>query len=483
MAVAAAEPSPVPQVTEETLVLRGGMLIDGTGAPLRGPVDLVIRGNRIHQIADAGTLALASGDSIRELDLRGFYILPGLIDLYAPISDPPEYAMKLWLAHGITTVREPYCEAGIEACLQLKEASARNEIVAPRFLPYLALETAAGESSRSPALARDAVAEAAQAGAVGIEVRSGKPEVVRAALEEAERQGIGASCRLDVATAARVNALDIARWGGGLLELWHGVPEALLPAGHRSSFPASYDPRNPKARFEAAAAIWSQASEPGSERWNQVLDEMIEKDLSLIPALSLFEAYRDLMRARRADWHDAYTLPNLWQLFETGTDALPLEDWSTENEVAWKGILVRWMAFVDDYKNRGGRVGAGSGGGRFFNLYGFALVREMELLQEAGFHPMEALRAATSLAAEVLHSEAELGTVEAGKLADLVVVAGNPLSNFKVLYGSNEAAPSSSSGRRGGIRYTIKDGIVYDVPRLLAEVRQMVSEAKAGAGS
>ncbi|MCH9649899.1 MAG: amidohydrolase family protein [Deltaproteobacteria bacterium] len=468
--------------------MRRAMLIDGTGAPLRGPVDIFIDGNRIDRILPSGStmanVPIGEGEppatSGREMDLDGFYVLPGLMDLYAPVSEPIEYGLELWLAHGITTIREPFCSEGIEACLRLKEASSRNERLAPRIFPYLALGLDADTSSQSLLETRDRVAEAAQAGASGVDLRFSKPTVLRAALEEALRQEIGASVQLDENSGSRLHALDVARWGGGFLESWHGLPEALLPKGSRPAFSAGYDPRLPKARSRAAVAVWNQAGRPGTERWLEVIDALVEQDLTLIPALSSLESRRDLMRARRADWHDAYTLPSLWRAF--GIDQA--EPWSTEDEVAWRGLFSTWMAFLNDFKDRGGRVVTGSGAGRSFNLYGFGLVRELELLQEAGFEPMEALLSATSLSAEALGMGSQLGTVESGKLADLIIVKGNPLVDFKILYG---ATPDSSAraGKKGrgraseeGIRWTVKDGILYEVPKLLAGVRQRVGEAR-----
>jgi hypothetical protein len=74
----------------------------------------------------------------------------------------------------------------------------------------------------------------------------------------------------------------------------------------------------------------------------------------------------------------------------------------------------------------------------------------------------------------------EIGTVEPGKYADLVVVAANPLRNLKVLYGTGAIKLDENNRpiRVGGVRYTIKDGIIFDAKRLLADVRRMVREAK-----
>jgi hypothetical protein len=125
-------------------------------------------------------------------------------------------------------------------------------------------------------------------------------------------------------------------------------------------------------------------------------------------------------------------------------------------------------------------VTTGSDSGYIYKLYGFDYIRELELLAEAGFHPLEVLRAATLSGAEALGAAKEIGSLEPGKLADLVVVEENPLADLKVLYGTGAIRLDAENWpvRVGGVRWTIKDGIVYDAPQLLADVRRMVREAK-----
>ena len=100
-----------------TLVIRGVMLIDGTGAPPRGPVDIVVEGNRIAAVPQRRTPGTAAARESRrrrvpsiEVDATGMYVMPGFVDMHvhaggAPKNADAEYAYKLWLAHGVTTVR------------------------------------------------------------------------------------------------------------------------------------------------------------------------------------------------------------------------------------------------------------------------------------------------------------------------------------------------------------------------------------------
>ena len=194
------------------------------------------------------------------------------------------------------------------------------------------------------------------------------------------------------------------------------------------------------------------------------------------------------MRSMRAEWHDDYTLPSLWDFYSPGREAHGSFwfYWTTEDEIAWKENFRLWMQFVNEYKNRGGRVAAGSDSGFIYKLYGFDYIREFELLREAGFHPLEVIRSATMYGAQELNDPKGLapdfGMIREGLKADFVVVEENPLQNLKVLYGTGAIKLNDETGeveRVGGIKYTIKDGIVYDAKQLLADVREMVRQAKA----
>src|SRR5229473_2037620 len=129
----------------QTMVVRGAMLIDGTGGPPRGPVDIVVNQNRITAIRNAGTPGLSlrpnrPPKADHEIDATGMYVMPGFIDLHvhaggAPKNPDAEYPYKLWLAHGVTTVRGvPLTDNAL--AVKEKERSARNEIVAPRIFNY-----------------------------------------------------------------------------------------------------------------------------------------------------------------------------------------------------------------------------------------------------------------------------------------------------------------------------------------------------------
>ncbi|MBT8320090.1 MAG: amidohydrolase family protein [Eudoraea sp.] len=476
------------------LIIRGATLINGNGAPPQGPVDIVVENNRITRVSVVGYPGVAINPDNRpkllpgghELDATGMYILPGFVDMHGHIGGKaqgadPDYVFRLWMAHGITTVREP-SGRGIDFTLDLKQKSAKNEIVAPRILAYTGFGQGSKEPISSPELARDWVRNNAKKGADGVKFFGAPPKIMAAALDENKKLGLGSACHHAQLNVARWNVLHSARAGLTSMEHWYGLPEALFEDRTVQDYPLNYNYNNEQHRFEEAGKLWKQAAEPYSDHWNKVMDELIALDFTLDPTFNIYEASRDLQRARRAEWHETYTLPSLWDFYQPSkiSHGSYWHYWGTEQEVAWKENYQLWMTFVNEYKNRGGRVTAGSDSGFIFQLYGFAYIREMELLREAGFHPLEIIKSATLNGAEALGMADEIGTITAGKLADFVVVSENPLENLKVLYGTGaiKLTEDNKVVRVGGVRYTIKDGIIYDAKALLKEVADMVASEK-----
>lgn len=483
----------------ERLILRGVTVINGTGAPARGPMDIVIEGNRITRIASVGNPGIPIDEEKRPvakpgdrvLDLEGLYLLPGFVDMHGHIGGveqgtPAEYVFKLWLGHGITTVRDPASGNGVDWVVEHKKKSAANSITAPRIEAYVSFGQGRDAPISTPAQARRWVAEQARKGADGLKFFGARPDILQAALEEARKQGLRSAMHHAQLEVARANVLDTSGWGLTTMEHWYGLPEALFDSRTLQDYPADYNYNDEQHRFGEAGRLWAQAAAPGSKHWQRVRDTLIERDFTLDPTLTIYQASRDLMAQRRAEWHEAYTLPALWDFFAPSRDAHGSYwfDWTTADEIAWKNNYRLWMQFLNDYKNHGGRVTAGSDAGYIYKIYGFGFIQELELLQESGFHPLEVLRAATLHGAEALGLADQIGSVEVGKLADLVIVAENPLANFKVLYGTgairvdNENIPV----RVGGVVYTIKDGIVYDAGKLREDVRTMVADAWQQAG-
>ncbi|MFD0931816.1 amidohydrolase family protein [Psychroflexus salinarum] len=477
------------------LIIRGATLINGNGAPPTGPVDIVVEQNKIVKIKTVGYPGVEIDESKRpqlksggkELDASGMYLMPGFVDMHGHIGGeaqgtPAEYVFKLWMAHGITTIRDPSAGNGLDWVLEHKKKSAKNEITAPRILAYTAFGQGSKSEISSPEMARKWVRDNAKKGADGIKFFGARPEIMQAALEENKRLGLRSAMHHAQMNVARWNVLNSARAGLTSMEHWYGLPEALFTDRTVQHYKLDYNYNNEQDRFSEAGKLWEQAAPPYSEKWNEVMNELIELDFTIDPTFNIYEANRDLMRTSRAEWHDEYTMPSLWEFYQPSkiSHGSYWHYWGTEEETTWRKNYDLWMTFVNEYKNRGGRVTAGSDSGFIFQLYGFAYVRELELLREAGFHPLEIMMSATLNGAEALGMEDRIGSVEVGKLADFVIVEENPLENLKVLYGTGaiKLTEDNEVTRVGGVKYTIKDGIIYDAKQLLENVKAMVKENK-----
>jgi dihydroorotase-like cyclic amidohydrolase len=481
------------------LIIRGVTLINGTGAPSIGPVDIVIENNRIVSVNNVGSPGVKINDARRpklkeggkELNCEGMYALPGFIDMHGHIGGtaqgtPAEYVFKLWMAHGITTIRDPSAGNGLDWTLDQKQKSAANKITAPRIYAYTAFGSRAKQPITNREQAIEWVRDNAAKGADGIKFFGASPEVMDAALRENKKLGLRSACHHAQMDVARWDVLNSARAGLTSMEHWYGLPEALFTDKTIQNYPLNYNYANEQHRFEEAGKLWKQAAAPYSEHWNKVMNELLSLDFTLDPTFNIYDANRDLQRARRAEWHEEYTLPSLWKFYEPSRESHGSYwvNWGTEQEVQWKENYKLWMTFINEYKNRGGRVTAGSDNGFIYQTYGFGYIRELELLREAGFHPLEVIRSATLYGAQALGVEKDLGTVEAGKLADIVVVDANPLENLQVLYGTRaiKLTEDNKIVRHGGVKYTIKDGIVYDAKQLLLDAKKIVDVEKAKTG-
>jgi len=490
----------------DRLVIRGVTVIDGTGAQPRGPIDIVVERNRIAQVVNVGVPHVAIDSAgrpprgTREIDAAGMYLMPGFIDLHTHTGGEPkapdaEYVYKLWLAHGVTTTRG-VAYGPMDWSLRERERSAKNEIVAPRMFAYFVPFT--GDGWKSPAVitpetGREWVRWAKQKGVDGVKLFGGDPEIMAAVLSEANRLELGSVAHLAQDYVVRFNARDAVGMGLRTVTHYYGLFEALLKDKSLTPFPANQNYNDEQMRFGEQARLWNQIHERGSKPWNDLLQFFLDHKTVLDPTMSAYVALRDVERARTAEWLEPYALPSMWLYSEPNRlrHATWFYNWTTEDEYHWKNFFRVWMSFLNDYKNLGGRVTCSTDSFSLWSFYGFSYIQEMELLREAGFSPLEIIRAATLHAAETLHEprgkSIEFGLIRPGLLADMVIVDQNPLENLKVLYGTGTIRLNDQTGkveRAGGIKYTIKDGVIYDSKKLLADVRAMVKkQAESNRGS
>ena len=482
----------------ERMVIRGITVIDGTGAPPRGPMDVVVQNNRITEIVSVGFPGVAINErgrpakGAKEIDGTGMYLMPGFVDAHVHCGGgqarDPEYVYKLWLAHGVTTVRGVPC-GSMDWDLSQRELSAKNQIVAPRIFSYHRPFTGEGwdrSKPQTPETAHEWVAFAAKKGVDGLKLGAHDPEIMAALLSAAKQHQLGSTAHLDQMGVVRMNARDASRLGLGTLTHYYGLFESLLKDHTIQPYPVNQNYNDEQHRFGQVARLHDKIHPRGSEPWNALIKEWVDKGFVIDPTMTIYSAGRDVMRMRNADWHDKYTIPSLWDFYQPNRNAHGSYwfNWTTEDEIQWKKFYQVWMSFLNDFKNAGGRVTTGSDSGFIYQTYGFGYILELEMLQEAGFHPLEVVRSATLNGALTLHEPKgkpiDFGIIRPGLLADMVLVDQNPLENFKVLYatGAVKLDDQNRPARVGGVKYTIKDGIVYDAKKLAAEAAAIVERAK-----
>ncbi len=419
-----------------------------------------------------------------EMELAGHYLMPGFCDSHAHIANwnqapSAQYVYNLWLGHGVTSIRELGCFNGLDWSVREAERSERGEIAAPRIHPYPAFQP--GPAGPSPIVdaedARAWVYDVAERGAAGVKFFAPTPEAFKTGLAEVNRLGLGSACHHDQRRASQVHALQSARWGLSSIEHWYGMPEAMFRDRTVQHVGPGYNHNDEPQRFEQGAHLWLQTAERGSPAWQETLDEFLQLGTTLSPTFNIYIGSRDAARVRNAEWHQDFTAPQLWDFFQPSPEnhGSYMGNWGTEQEVSWRHAYQKWMAFVSDYKNLGGRVTAGSDSGFIYKIYGFGFIEELELLREAGFHPLEVIRAATLHGAALMGIDDQVGSVEAGKRADLQILSENPLENLKVLYGNGHLRLTEDGLRRvGGVDHVIRNGIVFDAVQLREDVKREV---------
>jgi imidazolonepropionase-like amidohydrolase len=484
----------------DRLVIRGITVIDGTGAAPAGPMDVVVEHDRIVDVVSVGAPHVPIKEKgrpakgTREIDGTGMYLMPGFVDTHVHYGDAnkapdAEYVNKLWLASGVTTVRG--VPAGpLDWALRERERSAKNEITAPHIYVYQPTFTGDGwkpQSIQTPELGREWVRFIAAKGADGVKFFGGDPDVVAAILDEAKKYKLGSLAHLGQESEPRLTARDATRLGMRTITHSYGLFESLLKDTTIQDYPADQNYSDEQMRFGQVARNWNRIYPRGSEPWNALIAEWVKGGTVLNPTMVIYSAGRDLERAYSLEWHDAYTLPSLMRYYQPNREnhGSFFYNWTSEDEYAYKRYYRVWEDFLEDFKNAGGHVTTGTDAGFIYQTYGFAYIQELELLREAGFTPLEVIRSATLYGAEELQSpkqtDVDFGIIRPGKRADMIIVDQNPLANLKVLYPTGWMKLNDETGkveRVGGIKYTIKDGIVFDNKQLLADVAAMVVKQK-----
>lgn len=481
LAFSQAPPSSASGKRVKRLVVRGAMIVDGSGKPAAGPFDIVVENDIITQIAGFDPIAAKEGRARRpekgdlEIDASGKYVLPGFVNLHGHAHDerggvpmPVEYCMKMWLACGITTVREAW--AGPKT-LQWRQQTEANTLSGPRIFAYGGFPA---PNLNTAEKVRQRVRDLKAAGYDGIKLYTMDRDLMAAMMDEAKKLGMRVMHHVGV---EETNAWDNIAFGTTSIEHWYGIPDAAIESG-RQNFPSDYNYNDEVDRFRYAGRLWREAN------WDKlmtVLDGMVKANVAWDPTLVIYDASRDLQRAQTNPAFAEYLHPVLEEYFRPNpaNHGSYFIGWTSTDEAFWKENYRIWMKALYEFERRGGLIGTGDDAGFIYQMYGFGLIRELELHQEAGFHPLKAIQHATSNGARIMGKDDTIGRVRVGYKADLIVVNGNPLENFKVLYPTGtDTVRDGKVVRGGGIEWTIKDGIPFHVPTLSAEIKDIVKKAR-----
>ncbi len=482
----------------DRLVIRGATVVDGTGSPPQGPMDIVIEGSTITSVSRATALDLADGrgraSGDRVIDAEGMYVMPGIIDAHTHWGHrdgvPDDYIARLWLAHGITGVKV-FTQGETDPAVRVSQGqrAGRAEMLAPHVVVYPFWR---GSDPRfwTPEGAREVIREWSQQGRDGIKI-SGKPgllpDVLEAIVDEARRQDMGVAVHIGQDGVVPMNAVEVAAAGVTAIEHHYGYAESSFRNRTVQDLPPDYDYGDELKRFRATGRVWDLADI--ANLYGPVLDTLVALSrngvFTMVPTFSVYEDQTDLNRAKTLPWLEQYAMPQIMARWTPSPEVHGsfYFEWTSADEAAWSRLFIRWLPWVNEFKNRGGHVAVGSDAGTSYHLYGFGTIRELELLQRAGFHPLEIIRSATSESARAV-GLGDVGVIRPGYQADLLVLDMNPLEDFKVLYGTGVERVSldGQSTRQNGLKYTILDGVVIDARAMLRSVAQMVDRATADDG-
>jgi imidazolonepropionase-like amidohydrolase len=488
--------APVHARAVKRLLIRNAMVIYGNGKPAFGPTDILVQDGLIARVGPSSPKD-PPADAV--IDATGKYVMPGIVNTHMHLQDerggvpqPFQYEMNLYLASGSTTVRD--VGSVFEKAKAWRAASAAHTLVAPRILIYTPdWRGRTNGAPETPQTARAGVRWAKESGADGLKFFGTDRDLLEAALDEAHKLGLRSAAHIAV---EETNARDYAELGITSIEHFYGIADAALDG--IQTFPANHNASNEVHRFGRAGELYLQHN-LDRHKLSEVLDLMVRKQVYWCPTMTAYVASRDLIRAENVPWFREYLHPTMaeyWEpdLLHHGSYFL---GWTHTQEVRWTKDFEVWMGALREFANKGGVVTVGDDAGFIYNLYGFGVVRELELMEEAGFQPLEVIKNATVNGAKLIGMDDRLGRVREGYIADLLVVNGNPLEDLRVLnpYGADivtlggEPVSNYSSlvpgdkrikaAHGGGIEWTIKDGIPYHVPTLMKEVKDMVAAARA----
>jgi imidazolonepropionase-like amidohydrolase len=446
------------RVEAPVIALTHVRVIEGTGAVPLEDQTIVIIGGKIQSIAPTDSAKVQSGAAV--LDLKGYTVLPGLVGMHDHMffpmgGSPPMYSNmgssfpRLYLALGVTTIRTTGSVAPFTD-LEIKRLIDSGRMIGPKMhitAPYLE-----GRGSFTPVMheltgpddARRMVNFWADEGATSFKAYMNiTRDELRAVVEEAHKRGLkvtGHLCSVGYREAAEI----------GIDNLEHGL------------FPDSeFVPNKQPDKCPGAAVSASlRQLDINSDAVRETIRTLIAKNVALTSTLPVFEAGAPLTQSGIGA-SSAVLNPRVLNVMNTDARVRYLTARSRIPADSPTAELVRKaMDFERAFVQAGGLLMAGldpTGNGGI--VAGFGDLREVELLVEAGFTPLEAIKIASFNGARFLGEDARIGSIASGKQADLMIVKGNPATNIADIE---------------KVEIVFKDGVGYDSEKLIQSVQGLV---------
>ena len=459
-AQAPAARQPFVRIDAPVIALMHVRVIDGTGAAPLDDRTIVISGGKIQSIEPSATSKAPA--NAQTLDLNGYTVLPGLVGMHDHMffpmgGSPPMYSNmgssfpRLYLALGVTTIRTTGSVAPFTD-LEIKRLIDAGRMIGPKMhvtAPYLE-----GRGSFTPVMheltgpddARRMVNYWADAGATSFKAYMNiTRDELRAAVEEAHKRGLkvtGHLCSIGFREAAEL----------GIDNLEHGLmvdsefvldkkPDQCPPGGAVSASLRQLD-------LNGAAA-------------QETIRTLVAKKVAITSTLPVFEAGGAPLTQTGIGAAGALLNPRVLNVMSTDARVRYLQARArVSSESNYISLLRKVMDFERAFVQAGGLLIAGpdpTGNGGI--VAGFGDLREVELLVEAGFTPLDAIKIATFNGAKFLGEDTRIGSLAPGKQADLMVVKGNPAASINDIE---------------NVEIVFKDGVGYDSEKLIQSVQGLV---------
>lgn len=402
------------------MLLRGATLIDGTDrAPAEGTSILIERENIVAVRPDA---SIQAPPGARVIDVTGRTVIPGLIDLHVHSTFPSE--MQVYLTHGVTSIR--YAGIDLAAFRTIQERVQREDPPGPRLFnlgPMIDREppswpqwsTTIDSSDAAASLGRRLLEDEAADGLIAVQGIT--PDDLRAIVDEAHEHGrpvVGQLWRTDAAEAADI--------GIDQLDNTTRIATSRTIRGD-----ALWNYTSVAGRLAIVSDLWATVD------WNEtqrMMEAMIRRGVGYAPTLVGMEQQLDIhpeVLEGDPTFRIAFGEEDRaeWAAFTAHVSA----NWSQEEQAKRRRSFDVRLEWLRRFQALGGRMLVGTD----MPFGGLAIHRELAILTEIGMTPHEVIVAATAGAARIMRVADQLGTVEAGKLADLVVVDGDPISDLAAL--------------------------------------------------